>query len=160
MGEGEGGVLEWVRVIAVNCKVFFLGRWSFVLYFSKRGGEVSFLSCWFPRGGVGSWVRWIVILLDVEVCWIATFFLQNPLFGIVRSLFFLNPVRTLCKFIFNNPPYTAHRNPLSNPPRSSLLTFPFISFLFHCLNRLFEFHKPPCSTFHSSFVSSSLSCPL
>ncbi len=67
MGEGEGGVLEWVLSDCSECKVFFLGRWSFVLYFSKLGGGLgvlSFLSCWFPRGGVGSWVRWVVILLD------------------------------------------------------------------------------------------------
>jgi len=45
-------------VIAANVKFFFFfGVVSFVLYFSKRLG---FLSCWFPRGGVGSWVRWVV----------------------------------------------------------------------------------------------------
>ena len=40
-GMGEGDCSE--------CKVFFLGRWSFVLYFSKWLGG-GFLSCWFPRG--------------------------------------------------------------------------------------------------------------
>jgi len=164
MGEGEGGVLEWVRVIAVNCKVFFLGRWSFVLYFSKRGGEVSFLSCWFPRGYRSVWVvgcagSYLARCRGLRDC---HFFPQNPLFGIVHPSFLQNPLfELLCKFIFRQPrTYAAHRNPLSNPPHPSPVTFSFISFLFHCLNRLFEFHKPPCSTFHSSFVSSSLSCPL
>jgi len=100
MGEGEGGVLEWVLSDCSECKVFFLGRWSFVLYFSKLGGGVggSFFSellvstgrCG-ELGALGCYLAG----LDVEVCLIATFFFQNPLFGIIHTLSsFLYPVRT------------------------------------------------------------------
>jgi len=44
MGDGDGGLLEWVRVIAVNCKVFwFFGVVPSCCTFLKRGG-VSFFS--------------------------------------------------------------------------------------------------------------------